>query len=121
MKPCAPAAAPISASLQARLVEPSTTVSRTGMRPAATRSAVFSTSTFSSISSVEASPSEPHTMRPSTPACTWKAKLFSISAMSRRSSAVNLVVTAGKTPVQMEADAAMAGSWVERAGVSGQG
>ena len=83
-------------------VPASLTVRRTGFFPA-TRWAVFNTSIFSSWLSIGPSPSDPATIRPSTPASIWSWKQRSISAWSRVSFLVNLVVTAGITPAHMAA------------------
>src|SRR5574343_1042094 len=99
MMPSAPAACAACASAAAARVLFSATVSSTGLLPA-TSLAAFRMLIFSSAVRVDASPSEPQTMMPSAPqsSCHWIWLV--VAARSRLSSAWNLVVTAGKTPVQ---------------------
>src|SRR5471030_248463 len=109
INPCTPIAWACSAKRQALRVRVSLTLTSTGTRPSATASAVLATASFSSKDSVLASPSEPQVSSACTPLSIWNAKWRSISAKSRSSFSLNLVVTAGKTPAHFST--AMLFSW----------
>ena len=75
-------------------------VRTTGAWPVAPFLAVLAMAIFSSADSVEASPSEPQQMIPSTRASSWKATSASNAARSTLPSPLNFVVIAGNTPCQ---------------------
>ena len=100
IRPSTPIFAASLAYCAASAVVNSATPDRIGMRPLTTSLAALSTLRFSSARREQFSPTVPSMMKPCTPPWIRRSISFWVAGMFRLSSALNWVVTAGKTPFQ---------------------